>query len=132
MVKVYNEELGKMEIDKRHCVDIINLYSFAKARMLNSDGTYEDVCYMDDDVRTYNNEAIIDATKEELETYRKYMHRFEVGDKVIINRGRKMKGETKIIKDFFTYRPAGTYNCDTNYLVFTDGTKVNRLHCDIL
>lgn len=133
MVKIYNELLGKYEIDNRHCVDIRNSISFADAIVINENGGYDYVNYMTDDSRTWNNEVIIDATPEEIKEYRKKYHKFEKGDMVKINRGRKMVGEVKEIKDFFTFTPRGTYgHCDTNYLIFTDGTKVNKLHCDII
>ena len=117
--------------DMRHTVDTYSSISFADAIQLNPDGTYESVMYMIDDERTFGNQAIIDATEEELEAYRKYKRRFRKGDKVIIKRGRKMVGEVKEVESKFTYRPDGTYgHQDTDYLVFTDGTKVNKLHCD--
>lgn len=119
--------------DSRITVDIILHLSFAEAVQLNSDGSYEKVTYMTDDVRDYDNEAIIDATEEQLETYRKHMNRFKVGDTVKIVKGRKMVGEEKVISKFFTYRPEGTYgHQDVDYLVFTDGTKVNQLNCIII
>ena len=127
MVKINNR------IDSRITVDIILHLSFAEAVQLNEDGSYEKVTYMTDDVRDYNNEAIVDANEEQLETYRKYKNRFKIGDKIKIVKGRKMVGEEKIISKFFTYRPNGTYgHQDIDYLVFTDGTKVNKLHCIIL
>lgn len=120
-------------IDNRHTVAIINSISFAKAIQINEDSSYESVLYMTDNMMTWSNEAIVDATEEEKEIYRKKCHDFKIGDKVIIRRGRKMLNEIKVIKSMFTYSPEGTYgHCITNYLVFTDGTKVNRLHCDII
>lgn len=121
------------KIDNRHTVDIINSYSHATARQINDDGSYEDIIYMIDDVRTYNNEAIIDATDEELEIYRKNMKRFKIGDIVKIVSGRKMKNEIKKVKDMFRFTVPNTYGKQyTDYLVFDDGTKVNKLHCIIL
>lgn len=121
------------KIDNRHTVDIINSCSHATARQINDDGSYEDIIYMIDDVRTYNNEAIIDATDEELEIYRKNMKRFKIGDIVKIVSGRKMKNEVKKIKDMFRFTVPNTYGKQyTDYLVFDDGTKVNKLHCIIL
>lgn len=121
------------KVDKRHTVDIINSITFAKAIQINEDGSYDGVTYMTDDKRTWDNEVILDATEEEKEAYRKYKKRFKVGDKVKIVNGRKMKDEIKEVKDFFTFRPNGTYgHQDVEYLVFTDGTKVNKLHCIIL
>ena len=128
MVITYNDN-GEKEIDKRHTVNIVNSYTIAKAIQLNEDGTYESVIYMTDDERTFNNEVIIDATPEELEAYRKYKKDFKIGDKVKIITGRKMKDEIKTIKDTFTYKAAYT---DTDYLVFTDNTKVQSKHCIIL
>lgn len=120
-------------IDTRHTVDIDNGITISSAIQINEDGTYERVTYMIDDRRTFGNEVILDATEEEKETYRKYKKRFKKGDKVKIVNGRKMKGEIKEIKDFFTFRPNGTYgHQDVEYLVFTDGTKVNKLHCEII
>lgn len=58
------------KVDKRHTVDINNSITFATAIQINEDGSYESIIYMKDDVRTYDNEAIIDATEEEKETYR--------------------------------------------------------------
>lgn len=128
MIITYKDN-GEKEIDKRHTVNIVNSYTVAKAIQLNDDGSYEDIIYMTDDERTYNNEAIIDATSEELEAYRKYKKDFKVGDKIKIVSGRKMKDEIKTIKDIFTYKAAYT---DTEYLVFTDNTKVQSKHCIIL
>lgn len=128
---IFNE--GNLKNDYRHTVATESNSCMAWAVQLNEDGTYEDVTYMIDDMRTWGNEAIVDATEEEKEAYRKFRRKFRKGDKVIINRGRKMRGEIKEVKDFYTFRPEYTYgHCDTNYLVFTDGTKVNRLHCDFI
>ena len=124
---------GGEEIDTRHTVEIYNSISFAKAIQLNEDGTYEGVMYMTDDERTYDNEVILDATEEELKAYRKFRKDFRKGDKVKIVAGRKMKGEFKEVKDMFTFRPDGTYgHQDVDYLVFTDGTKVNKQYCEIV
>jgi predicted lipase len=129
---IFYEENGK-RVDNRHTVDIKNRISYASAIQVNADGTYEEVTYMTDDMRTYRNEAIIDTTKEEEETYRKYRRQFRKGDRVIIARGRKMKGETKMVASIFTYRPQGTYGWnDIEYLLFTDHTKVNKEHCDFV
>ena len=52
------------------------------------------------------------------------------GDKVIIFKGRKMKGEIKIIEKFFQYNVKNTYgHVYVNYAVFTDGTKCNLQNC---
>lgn len=121
------------KIDNRHTVDIISSISFSDAVQINEDGTYERVTYMIDDERTYDNEAIIDATDEELEAYRKYRKEFKIGDIVKIIDGRKMKGETKEIAKMFRFTVPNTYGkIYTDYLVFTDGTKVNKLYCEII
>ena len=121
------------KVDNRHTVDIISSISFSDAVQLNEDGTYERVTYMIDDERTYSNEAIIDATDEELEIYRKYKREFKIGDTIKIVAGRKMKGEIKEIAKMFRYVIPNTYGKRyTDYLVFTDGTKVNKLYCEIL
>lgn len=131
MIIMYNEN-GKT-VDTRHTVAIRNSISFANAIQITENGEYESITYMTDDQRTFNNSAIIDATEEEKEQYRKYQRQFKEGDRVIIARGRKMKGEIKTIAKMFTYRPYGTYgHQDINYLVFTDNTKVNRIHCDFI
>lgn len=133
MVKTYNEYLGKWEIDNRHVVKIINSISHATAIIITNDGTYESITYMDDDYRSWENEAIIDATEEELESYRKYCRKFKKGDKVVIARGRKMKGEIKEVESLFTFKIQQCYgHADVDYLVFTDGSKVNKLHCDFI
>ena len=132
MVTIYKDN-GEKEVDKRHTVNIINGYSIARAIQLNQDGSYEDIVYMTDDQRTFNNEAIIDATSEELETYRKHKNQFKIGDIVKIISGRKMKDETKTIKDMFNYTFHSSYRTtEIKYLVFTDGTKVQAQHCKIL
>ena len=121
------------KVDKRRTVAIVSSITFAKAIQINEDGSYDGVTYMTDDKRTWDNEAIIDADEEELELYRKRMKQFKVGDKVKIVDGRKMKGETKIIKRMFRYTVPGTYGKQyTDYLVFTDDTKVNKHYCIIL
>ena len=119
--------------DERHTVDIDNGITMAVAIQINEDGTYDRVMYMIDDERTFGNEVILDATEDELEEYRKHMRRFRKGDRVRIVDGRKMRGEIKEVEDMFTYRPSGTYgHQDVEYLVFTDGTKVNKLYCEII
>jgi hypothetical protein len=80
----------------------------------------------------------VDGTKEDQQVYyewlRKQEREFKKGDMVIINRGRKMRGEVKTIKDFYTYRPNGTYgHQDTKYVVFKeDNSKVALKHCDFI
>lgn len=55
------------------------------------------------------------------------------GDTIVIKRGRKMVGETKVVKGYYRYDVPGTYGHQyTEYLLFTDGTKVNIQHCDVL
>ena len=121
------------KVDNRHTVDIINSISFSDAVQINEDGTYERITYMIDDVRTYGNEVIIDATDEELETYRKHKREFKIGDTIKIVNGRKMKGEIKEVAKMFRFTVPNTYGKQyTDYLVFTDGTKVNKLYCEIL
>lgn len=132
MVVMYDEN-GKEVVDNRHTVDIKSSYSFAVAIQVNNDGTFENVTYMDDDRRSWNNNAVVDATDDEIELYRKYCKHFCKGDKIIITKGRKMKGEIKEVKSQFVYRPYGTFgHNDIDYLVFTDGTKVNKLYCDFI
>ena len=124
---------GDGTIDARHTVDIRNSVTFAQAIQVNEDGTFENVTYMTDDERTYNNKIVFDATPEEEERYRKLCHRFMNGDRVRIVKGRKMKDEEKIVKSIFNFRPQGTYGfSDVKYLVFTDGTKANADYCIIL
>lgn len=131
MIKGIMFETNK--IDTRHTIDIDNGITMAVAIQLNEDGTYERVVYMIDDERTFGNEAILDATEEELEAYRKYRNKFQIGDKVQIIDGRKMKNEIKEIAKMFRYVVPNTYGKQyTDYLVFTDGTKVNKLYCKIL
>ena len=119
------------KVDNRHTVDIRNSLSFADAVQINEDGTYDYVTYMIDDERTWNNKAIIDATDEEKEAYRKYCRNFEKGDKIKIVKGRKMLGEIKEVKDKFTYVIPNTYGKKKiYYLIFTDNTKVNEFYCE--
>lgn len=55
------------------------------------------------------------------------------GDHVVIKRGRKMVGETKEVSGYYRYDVPGTYGKQyTEYLLFTDGTKVNINHCDVV
>ncbi len=74
------------------------------------------------------------ATKEEQQAYasKTYGYIFK-GDTVKINRGRKMVGEIKTVKGHYRYYVNGTYEkCYTDYLIFTDGTKVNINYCDVI
>lgn len=113
------------KIDNRHVVDIIN-NSLATAVVINEDGSYERVTYMDnDDCRTWNNQCIIDAITEEKEIYRKYKNDFRFGDKIKIISGRKMKGEIKTVESRYTYNVGALYqHGNIEYLKFTDGTSV--------
>ena len=133
MIKKFNEYLKKWEVDERHVVSIRNSISHSSAVVITAEGKYESITYMEDDCRTWNNEAIIDATEEELETYRKWRRQFKKGDKVIIARGRKMRGEVKEVESLFTFKVKQCYgHADVEYVVFTDGSKVNKLHCDFI
>ena len=76
--------------------------------------------------------SVIDDVESPI--YRKWMHKHKkalLGDKVIISRGRKFKGEIKQIKSEFTYVVDGSYNGEIDYWVFTDGTKVAKHNCDL-
>lgn len=101
---------------------------------LLSDGSSVNV---QDDVESDNKkliESLEIATEEEKKLFasQRYGIIFK-GDKVIINRGRKMVGEIKEVKGFFKYEIAGTYGHQyTNYLTFTDGIKCNIQNCDLL
>ena len=121
-------------IDKRTVVDIDNGYIRAAAVVINDDKTYSYITYMDDDdMRTWNNEAEIDATPEEIEAYRKYKNDFRFGDKIKIISGRKMKGEIKTVESRYTYNVGALYqHGNIEYLKFTDGTSVQAKHCVIL
>ena len=131
MIILY-DDTGK-HIDARHTVDIRNSITFASAIQITEDNKYESVIYMSDDSRTFMNTAIIDATDEELEQYRKYCKNFRPGDIVKITKGRKMLNEIKTVKNNFKYVVPNTYGkAYVNYLVFTDGTKVNKLYCDFV
>lgn len=74
------------------------------------------------------------ANDEELKSFasQKYNIIFK-GDNVVIKRGRKMLGEVKTVKGYYKYVVSGTYGkCYIGYLLFTDGTKVNINHCDVV
>ena len=122
----------KPEIDSRKTVYIYNYLSFAVAVQINEDGTYDRVSYMQDDSRTYNNEAIIDASEKQILQYRKQIKDFQKGDKVKVVKGRKLLNTINTIKDFFTFRPQGTYGqCDIEYLIFENGIKLNKKNCEL-
>ena len=74
------------------------------------------------------------ATEEEVKNFtRKYRGCIYFGDTVVINRGRKMRGETKTVCGGYRYEVPGTYGHQCiDYLFFTDGTKVNMRHCDVI
>lgn len=74
------------------------------------------------------------ATLEEKMNYaRKKFSVIYKGDIVVVKRGRKYVGETKEVKGYYRYDVAGTYgHAYTEYLLFTDGTKVNINHCDTI
>lgn len=78
-----------------------------------------------DDERT--NEQYEMATEEEKHLFYNRMGYLFKGDKVKIVKGRKMVGETKTINGFWKYVVPGTYGkIYTEYVYFTDGTKVNQ------
>lgn len=120
--------------DSRHVVDINNSCSLASAIVIEPDGSYKSITYMDnDDMRTWNNVCEIDATSEEIETYRKWKNDFRNGDKVQIVSGRKMKNEIKTVESKFIYNIGALYqHGNIEYLKFTDGTSVQAKHCIIL
>lgn len=74
------------------------------------------------------------ATLDEKQNYaRRKRNMIFKGDTVIIKRGRKMVGETKVVKGYSRFDVEGTYgHAYTEYLLFTDGTKVNINHCDVV
>lgn len=117
------------KIDNRHVVDVKNSNSFADAVVINSDGSYERIIYMTDDMRTWDNECIIDATPLEEEAYRKHINEFKIYDKVKIISGRKMVGEIKVIESMFNINV--NYQ-NIKYLGFSDGTKCQAIHCKII
>lgn len=66
------------------------------------------------------------ANSEEIKSFRLQRGYITIGDKVIIYKGRKMVNEIKEIESFFKYIVPNTYGHEyVNYVVFTDGTKVN-------
>ena len=124
---------GDGSVDNRNTVAINNSYSHATATQINADGSYDYVIYMTDDMRTWNNDAVIDASPKQLKEYRIRFNMFNIGDIVKIVKGRKMINEIKTVKDIFNYVPRGTYgHQNTKYLVFEDGTKVQAQNCIIL
>lgn len=117
------------KVDNRHVVDIENSISFSDAVVINSDGSYERVTYMLDDRGTWDNECIIDATPSEKEAYRKHINNFKIYDKIKIVSGRKMVGEIKTIESMFNVNI--NYK-NIKYLGFSDGTKCQAIHCQII
>lgn len=72
------------------------------------------------------------ASPDEVRAYVHSTGQVYIGDTVHIVRGRKMIGETKIVKSAYRYNVPGTYGhawCD--YLTFEDGTKVAAKNCDV-
>lgn len=70
---------------------------------------------------------------EEARTIWHHKHGIKLkGDKVVVNRGRKLPiGSVKIISDIRPYKDRyGRTVCD--YAYFTDGTKTNIENCDLL
>ena len=99
---------------------------------LLSDGTTR--CFKDNIINDEDFAHLKWATLDEAKKFasQKYGYIFK-GDKVIINRGRKMRGEVKIVKGYYEYIVRGTYgHVSTKYLLFTDGTKVNIRYCDVV
>lgn len=82
------------------------------------------------EVAEYHGEPM--ATDDEIKAYahsRGYVYK---GDEIAIVKGRKYVGETKIVKGFYRYYVAGTYGHQyVDYLLFTDGTKVNQDNCRV-
>ena len=54
----------------------------------------------------------------------------DVGDLIIIARGRKMVGEVKRVANKYEYIPNGCYS-GTPYLKFTDDTKCSEKNCEL-
>lgn len=74
------------------------------------------------------------ATEEEKKQYaREHYNYIFRGDKVIIARGRKLKGEEKVVNGYYRFEVAGTYGkVYTDYIYFTDGTKTNLQNLDVV
>ena len=74
------------------------------------------------------------ASEEEKKQYcREHYGYIYKGDKVVITRGRKMKGEEKVVNGYYRFNVAGTYGHRyTDYVYFTDGTKTNIDNCDVV
>lgn len=112
------------------------------ALVANEDGTFEHVC-IDDSHSSSPTDPIyggplvtsitFDATDQDRMNYKLQNNIIEEGDIVRITSGRKMVGEIKKIKRFFTYVVPKTYNqVSTEYAVFEDGTKVNKGHLTLI
>ena len=76
--------------------------------------------------------------KEEIEKYNNELKQYAhtrgyifSGDKVIIARGRKMKGEIKEVKAFYSFTPKYS-DKRIDYVYFTDNTKVLINHCNVV
>lgn len=116
------------KVDNRHVVDMIYSPSYIDAVVVDN-GEFKRVTYKTDDMRTWANDYKIDATNEEKEAYRKYRNDFQKHDKVKIISGRKMVGEIKIVETLFNIM----INYKTiPYLGFSDGTKCQAIHCQII
>lgn len=94
------------------------------------------VTYDYDDPRN-ENEEFKNLYRDERVTrlYNHFKGVIQVGDLVVINRGRKFKGETKRVVKEFVYKIDGMYGRsygDVEYLVFDDGTKVAKHNCDLV
>ena len=87
-----------------------------------------------DDSKTNFIKSLNWATEEERGQFIREQHKLICkGDTVVIARGRKMLGETKVVKGYSRYDVPGTYGKQyTEYLWFTDDTKVNINHCDVV
>lgn len=102
---------------------------------LLSDNSLIQVPYNDKTSDNYNLIKSLEvASEEERKKYaNEHYNVIFKGDKVIIARGRKMKGEEKIVNGYYRFDVRGTYGHQyTEYLFFTDGTKVNINHCDVV
>lgn len=89
---------------------------------------------LDDGTTTKVNPGLEYATEAEKKLFasREYGTIFK-GDQVVIKRGRKMLNEVKEVKGSYRFVVDGTYGkVYTDYLTFTDGTKVNIDHCDVV
>lgn len=117
------------------CENMDNLAPIIETGMmyLLSDGStrkFQDNIIEDDD--PFNLLEYANETEKKAYASQEYGTIFK-GDKVVIKRGRKMVGEIKEVKGYYRYDVDGTYGkVYTEYLLFTDGTKVNINHCDVV